>query len=180
MPLWGKTDAASNAAFFAAAQLKVPANTANRTALYANSTNGAFVPGVIVGQFGVDNSEVSATTHAAHSGWNLKTTGTGYLSTLTVQAGGSGYNNNDVITIDAGTGGVNATATLTTNSTGGIISTSITSVGSKFATKTPTVSFANSTGGASGGSSANVVPTMGGRAGRVQYETLVAMGSLTS
>lgn len=179
MAQWGKSDAASNSAIFAAAQLNKTANSTNQTNLYGNSTVGSFVSGAAIGQFGIDTTEQATTAGSAHAGWVLKTTGTGYLQSITISAGGTSYNNSDIITV-VSTGGTNATATLVTNSTGGIISTTITNVGNGFVSKNPTVSIANSTGGASAGSTATLIPTMGGRAGRTSYETLVAMSSITS
>ena len=103
----------------------------------------------------------------------------------------TGYSNTDVITVSNAV--TNATATVTTNATGGTLTFTISNVGLFSNTQSNTnlvVTIANSTGGASDGSgatfTANIAPstsgtitlTLGGRAGRVQYETLVAMGSL--
>jgi hypothetical protein len=78
MPLWGSNDVASNSAIFAAAQVQVAPNTANRTALFGNATADAFIAGVTVGQYGVDAAEVAAGGGtAAHTGWVLRTTGQG-------------------------------------------------------------------------------------------------------
>ena len=179
MSLWGKTDNANNSTIFAAAQVNKTANSTNRTNLYGNSTVGAFISGLAVGQFGIDTTEQATTTGSAHAGWVLKTVGTGYLDTLTITAGGTAYNNADIITVES-TGGVNATATLVTNATGGIINTVITDRGNGFISVNPTLTIANSTGGATSGSDATIVPKVAGRAGRTSYETLVAMSSITS
>lgn len=78
MPLWGSNDAASNSTIFAAAQVKVAPNTANRTALFGNTTANAFIAGVTVGQYGVDANEIAAGGGAAaHTGWILRTAGQG-------------------------------------------------------------------------------------------------------
>lgn len=178
MAQWGNTDDAANSVLWAVSQLNKPANTANQTALYGNTTMGAFEAKEVNGQFGVDTTEAANTSSdfkkVAHAGWNLKTTGTGSLTALTIVAGGTGYANTDTITVAAtGTGSVNATATLTTNSTGGITAVTITNTGIGFTTAAPAVTITTSAG-----TSANVVATAGGRAGRVSYETLVAMGSI--
>lgn len=179
MPLWGGTDNAANSTTYALNQLNKTANSDNRTALFGNTTMGAFVAGQTVSQEGLKASEVGSSTGGAHAGWNIKKTGTGSLLSISIAAGGTGYSNTDLINIPAsGTGSVNATATLTTNATGGIITTTITNVGAGFVTVNPSVSVTNATGGSTGGSTANLVATVGGRAGRVDYETLVAMGSL--
>lgn len=179
MAQWGNTDDAANSVLWAVSQLNKPANTTNQTALYGNTTMGAFEAKEVNGQFGVDVVEAANTSSdfkkVAHAGWNLKTTGTGSLTALTIVAGGSGYANTDTITVAAtGTGSVNATATLTTNSTGGITAVTITNTGIGFTSAAPAVTITTS-----GGTSANIVATAGGRAGRVSYETLVAMGSIS-
>lgn len=124
--------------------------------------------------------------------------GNGIVS-ASASPGGTGYNNTDVITFSNGV--TNATATPTTNSTGGITSIAITAAGRGFLNATSVaVSVTNATGGATGGSGATITPTLttttvtftvgtgsgstlaavlGGRAGRVQYETLVAMKGIT-
>lgn len=185
MSLWGNTDNANNSPFWGASLVNRPANTANRTALYGNTTMGAFVAGAVVATEGVTAVEVANSSidadKATHAGWNLKKVGTGSLATLVISAGGTGYSNTNTIRVAAtGTGSVNATATLTTNSTGGITSVTITNPGAGFIAVNPTVTIANSTGGTTGiGTGATLVATAGGRAGRVSYETLVAMGSIS-
>lgn len=179
MAQWGNTDDAANSVLWAVSQLNKTANAANRTALYGNTTMGAFEAKEVNGQFGIDTTEAANTSadtsYVAHAGWNLKTTGTGPLTALTIVDGGSGYANTDTITVaSTGTGAVNATATVTTNSTGGITAIAITNTGVGFTTTAPTVTITTS-----GGTGANVVATAGGRAGRVSYETLVAMGSIS-
>jgi hypothetical protein len=78
MPLWGSSDAASNSTIFAAAQVKVTPNTANRDALFGNTTANATIAGVTVGQYGVDAAEIAAGGgSAAHTGWILRTSGQG-------------------------------------------------------------------------------------------------------
>lgn len=78
MPLWGSRDAASNSTIFAAAQVKVTPNTVNRDALFGNTTANAYIDGVTVGQFGVDDNEIAAGGgKVAHTGWVLRTVGQG-------------------------------------------------------------------------------------------------------
>lgn len=184
MAQWGNTDDAANSVLWAVSQLNLPANTDNQANLYGNTTTGAFVAGAVKGQYGVDTTEAANTSSdlkkVAHAGWNLKTSGTGPVLSLSITAGGSGYANTDTLRFTAaGTGAVNATATLSTNSTGGITSVTLTNAGAGFTNTSVFAAFANSTGGASAGSSANVAATVGGRAGRTSYETLVAMSSIT-
>jgi hypothetical protein len=77
-----------------------------------------------------------------------------------INTGGSLYTNGDLV---IATGGTNANASITTNSTGGIILLTPINYGSGFVPNTsPAISFSNSTGGASSGSAANVtvsIPT---------------------
>ena len=184
MAQWGNTDDAANSVLWAVSQLNKTANTANQTDLFGNTTTGAFIAGEVVGQHGVDTTEAANTASdykkVAHAGWNLKTQGTGPVTALTIVAGGSGYSNNDTIkVVAAGTGAVNATATISTNTTGGITAVTLTNPGAGFTNASVIATYANSTGGSTvAGTSANVVATVGGRAGRTQYETLVAMGSI--
>lgn len=75
---------------------------------------------------------------------------------ITINNGGSGYNNSDYIVISSSTvGSLNAAANVTTNSTGGITSTYISNSGSGIIA-TPTFSVKAANGAASNGSSANL------------------------
>lgn len=82
MAQWGNTDDAANSVLWAVSQLNLPANTDNQTALFGNTTADAFVSGATIGQFGVDANEMQAarageTAKPAHSGWVLRTEGSG-------------------------------------------------------------------------------------------------------
>lgn len=118
--------------------------------------------------------------HVANSGVAINYTGTA-----------TGYSNTDVVTVANGI--TNATATVATNTTGGSLTFTITNVGlfsNTAANNSVVVTIANSTGGASAGSGATfttanlvastggsvTINTLGGRSGRIQYETLVAIG----
>lgn len=79
MPLFSATDANTGAPKWAVASgLGV---SANGFTLYANTTSGAYVPGLAVGVFGVNETEIAladnATDKPAHTGWVLRTEGTG-------------------------------------------------------------------------------------------------------
>jgi hypothetical protein len=155
---------------------------ANAVNMFDNVTPGAFVNGMAVGVFGVDAVEQGVNGgKTAHAGWNLRKVGTGSLLTLSYTGTATGYSNTDVVTVASSQAGGNATASISTNSTGGALTLTITNAGRGFTSKdvSASVSVANSTGGASAGSGATFVATAGGRAGRVTYETLVAMGSIT-
>lgn len=102
-------------------------------------------------------------------------------------AGGADYVNGESIVFSNGV--TNATGVLVTNSTGGITDVTFTSGGRGFSNTLNTEVTIDTAAGTNG----NVVPsiatgasatftgliTLGGRAGRIHYETLVAMGSMT-
>ena len=77
------------------------------------------------------------------------------LSTITINSGGSGYDNTDLIVVQSAYS--NATAKPTTNSTGGIEYITVTNEGSGFFSINPAVNITNSSGGATSGSAANIV-----------------------
>lgn len=100
MAQWGKNDQADNSPFETVGGLDKPANTANRDALFGNTTADAFVTGQTVGQFGVDSAEAQAAragagTKVAHAGWNLRRAGSGgragrvQMETIVAMASGS-------------------------------------------------------------------------------------------
>lgn len=155
--------------------------------MFGNTTPGAFITGQAVGVFGADATEVAVSNAAgiAHAGWVVRRAGTGSLASFTINASATalGYDNTDIITVKSPQAGGNATISFTTNATGGALTFTITSSGAGFTTSTiPTsnISVTNSTGGTATGNSTvtSFIATAGGRAGRVHFETLVAMGSL--
>ena len=77
MGSWGNTDDAANSVFYAAAQFNKPANTANQTLLFNNTTEDAIVNNMIIGQYGVSAVEAANNKAITHAGWVLKTEGTG-------------------------------------------------------------------------------------------------------
>jgi hypothetical protein len=89
MSSWGNNDNAANAPFWAvnstitksAAAAPVSAPTAaNVAVLYANTTQDSYITGETIGLFAVDAQEeavAESTFHPTHTGWVLKTTGTG-------------------------------------------------------------------------------------------------------
>lgn len=141
MALWGNIDQANNRPKF------------------ANTTN---VVGITPAEANVAGIE--------HAGWVRNIVGTGYVTGVTVVAGGTGYTNNAVVTFSGG-GGTGAAGNIRT--TGGVITSIVISNPGSGYTSAPTASVA-------GGTGANLQTTVGGRAGRVDRETLVAMGSMTN
>lgn len=191
MPLWGNKDQSNNSPVFAPLQVNLTTNRVNANTLFGNTTPGAFLNNGVpmkkaVGVFGVDTTEAANTAtdgkKVQHAGWNLRTVGSGPLTAITITAPGKLYTNGDIITVTPGSypAAANATAVIATNGLGNVVSVSITSVGGGFTTTAPSsITVANSTGGATLGSLATFTATAGGRAGRTQMETLVALGSLT-
>lgn len=172
MPLWGNADAANSAPKYTVDA----ASGARGPAAYGNTTVGAFVDGASMGVFGVDAAEASISDVVVHPGWVVVRQGTGYVDSVAVAVGGTGYSNSDKIVISGGTS--NASGTLVTNSTGGVVSAALSDGGAGFVSTT-SVSVTNSTGGTSAGSNAVITAALGGRAGRTSMETLVAMGTIT-
>lgn len=79
------------------------------------------------------------------------------VDAITVTAGGTGYNNTDIISVYSPYS--NCVAIPTTNATGGILFVTISNPGSGFFTLNPDVAITNSTGGSTSGTSANLVAT---------------------
>lgn len=78
MAQWGSNDASSNAVLWSGALVKLAPNTANRDALFGNTTADAFITGQTIGVYGVDAAEVAAGGgKVAHSGWVVQKTGSG-------------------------------------------------------------------------------------------------------
>lgn len=124
MPLWGNQDAASNSALFAAAQVKLAPNTANRDALYGNTTTDAFISGAKVGQFGVDAVETGIPS--------------GSVALSTITSPGSGYAANATVTFSGG-GGSSAAANAQVSG-GRVTAINITNGGSSYETQ-PTITI---------------------------------------
>jgi len=152
--------------------------------MFDNTTPGAFLSHMAVGIFGVDATEEQVNRANGrtinHAGWVARRAFTGPIVSLSIAGAGSvqnNFSNSDTITVASPEAGGNATATIVTNSIGSIITTTITNAGYGFTAvnATPNVSITTSTGT---NSAIVISATAGGRAGRVQYETLVAMGSL--
>lgn len=126
MPLWGNKDAASNSVLSAPMQFKQAPNTANRDALYGNTTANGYGTGETIGMYGVDTTEISI--------------GSGNVAFITITNPGTGYTANAAVTISGG-GGSSATANATANTTTGKIQiVNITAAGSSYETN-PTVAI---------------------------------------
>jgi hypothetical protein len=102
MAQWGNTDDAANSVLWATAAVNKTPNTVNQTALFGNTTVGAFVAGEAVGQFGLDVNEISVAI------------GNTAVAQYVITNAGSGYAANATVSVANTTGGAN---TLAANST---------------------------------------------------------------
>lgn len=139
--------------------------TGNNKPKYANTSS----------VFGVSATEAANTSgdgsKIAHSGWVQQTLGTGSIETISITSGGEGYSNGFLAITGGGGSGANASATVDAN--GVIIAVTLHNAGSGF-TSVPTAKAVGANT-----SAATLVATVGGRAGRRFYETLVAGGAIT-
>lgn len=171
----GHTNYANQVPFWTQDTLR-SVDTANTTANSVNShgvTIFGIPPATVATKRGGSGKKV------ANPGWVRQQKGTGPVVSFTPSVAGTGYVNGNIVTV---TGGVSpANGTITTNGAGAVVSIAIIN-GGKFQTSTgTTVAVANSTGGATGvGSGATITFTLGGRAGRVTSEVLVAMKTMTA
>lgn len=163
MSLWGNLDNA----------------TGNQKPIFSNTAT----------TYGVSVTEEANTLgdgpKVAHSGWVLQTVGTGPLVSIAIANAGTGINSAGFLIVSGG-GGANANVsyaiansqntlqTFSTNPTWNVVaSVTIRSPGDGF-TSAPTITY----------NGANTIrpqftATVGGRAGRRSYETLVATGTIT-
>ncbi len=175
MSLWGNVDASNNAPNFSGLTGYDTSTTGESLAnsqpssVFGNTYISATRTDVGFGVFGIDTTEQGLITDGkvSHAGWVARTAGAGPIVSVSANAGAVGVNATMTIT----GGGVNntpATVVVSTNAAGWITSVTVSNGG--LYTSTPTINAM---------SNAVFTVTMGGRAGRVQYETLVAMGSMT-
>lgn len=140
--------------------------------------------------YGVSATEAANTLgdgkKVAHAGWVSQKIGTGPIKSVTIVNGGQNYNSAGYIVVSGGGDGTVNLAYTIANS----LNTLQTYSSNSYLNTIATVAIVNGGAGfnvaptlvANGPNSANFATfsvTLGGRAGRVQYETLVAMGSIT-
>lgn len=154
MSQWKNDDSAANSVLWGVVGYNKTGNSANRDVFYANTTSGAYVTGMTVGQFGVDPAEARSTNGTIHS--------------VVFTSAGSGYNANATITVSGG-GGASLAANATANSIGRISAVNFTNNGVGY-TSTPTLTISapaaiafngNTTSVTSGNSSSNGFITLG-------------------
>jgi len=171
--LWTMTDANTGVPIYAGTALNLAPTRANANVIFANA-NVAQAFSEAVGVYGVDTEEASntqvtpAATRMAHAGWVQRTAGMGPV--VTIRANASSYGTNSFVTFSGGgTGSTVANATVSVATNGLIQLVTINSGGLYLVTPTAVPVSGN----------AAFTVTMGGRANRTQYETLVAAGSMT-
>lgn len=178
MSMWGNQNQANNAPL--GEVTSSPKVKATGEATFANTTPNAFLDGAIVGTYGVTAANAANIENATSVGWITETVFTGPMTALAVANGGTGYSNTDQVAITAlGTTTANA-ATITTNANGTITAVTLVANVTVGAANDITYAVQTANGTASAGTGATFTPTLGGRAGRRQYETIVAMSSMTS
>lgn len=173
MSLWKSQDAASNAPVYTVASGY--GISANGFTLYENASLAQYNA---TGVYGVDSTEAGITTgdgkKVAHAGWNLARRGTGGVLSITANTGARSNSGNVYLTFTGGgTGNTAANAQVFINTSSNLITSIVINNPGSYIT-TPSIT---AIGGANGAATFTV--TMGGRANRVSYETLVAMGSMT-
>jgi hypothetical protein len=87
MPAWGNYDNAANTPLWSTAAVKVAPTAVNTANLFQNTTQGYWedalpnggdrLANVAIGVFGVDNFEADVNNKGAHTGWVLRTAGSG-------------------------------------------------------------------------------------------------------
>ena len=186
MAQWGNKDAANNAPKWKS--IATGSSTPNRgNTVYANTTVGAFINGVSLGVFGVDTAEAAVVQGASIApGWVLTRQGTGGLTAITFAANSTtvGYSNTDKVVVASPQAGGNASASISTNSTGGSVTLTITTPGFGFTAvdATANVAITNATGGTATGNSTvtPITATIGGHAGRIFREPLVIVKGMAN
>ena len=96
MAQWGNTDDAANSVLWATALVNLTPNTTNQTALFGNTTVGAFIANEAVGQFGLDVTEISVSGNAAVQQYIITNPGSGYAANAAVTVANSSGGSNTV------------------------------------------------------------------------------------
>ena len=176
MSVWSNSDSANAAPIFPGV---AGVDNANGSQMFGSTQIAAFNTGLreTTGIFGVDTTEqtvsMSSNTHPQHAGWVLVTRGTGPI--ISVTANTSSVATNTTLTLTGGgTGAVHANVYVSVNAQGYVVNSAIQIhevdgfVGGNYLTVPAHASLGN----------AVFTFTLGGRAGRSQTETLVAMGTI--
>jgi len=177
MSVWSNSDSANAAPIFPGV---AGVDNANGSQMFGNTQIAAFNTGLreTTGIFGVDVTEqtvsMSSNTHPQHAGWVLVTRGTGPIISVTANTSAVNALSGYITFTGGGVGAVQANAYVTVNAQGYVVNSAIQIHelngfrGGNYLTVP-----AHGTAG-----NAVFTFTLGGRAGRSQTETLVAMGTI--
>ena len=189
MALWGNLEAANNAPKTGDTSGyggSTPQVTSNTQVYYANTKLGSFITNAGIGVFGISAAEQAnssldtASGEPTHAGWVIRKVGMGPILTITANSGAVGANSVLVVRANSGfsntgsnglTSIVQANVYVIVNSAGYVQNSQIQIVNPGFYANTPVLTPASG--------NAVYTITMGGRANRVETETIVAMGSMT-
>lgn len=127
MPLWGKTDVASNSVLYAPTSVRQAPNTTNRDALYGNTTANGYGTGETIGMYAADVAETGV--------------GAGVIANIILTYAGSGYTANATVTVSGGGGSSGAANAFANATTGKIQQVKIDNAGSSYETN-PTIAVA--------------------------------------
>ena len=181
--LWSNFDGGNAAPIWAATALNLAPTRANANVIFANA-NVTLSATESIGVYGVSNTETANATgegrKIAHAGWVQRTGFMGPVISISANANAYGTNSfirfsggqtssNTINPTGQGTGNTSANATVSVAANGRIQSITINSGGLYLTTPNATPVSGN----------AAFTVTMGGRANRYQYETLVAFDSMT-
>lgn len=180
--LWSNFDGGNAAPIWAATALNLAPTRANANVIFANA-NVTLSATESIGVYGVSNTETANATgegkKIAHAGWVQRTGFMGPVISISANANAYGTNSfirfsggqtssNTINPAGQGTGNTSANATVSVAANGRIQSITINSGGLYLTTPNATPVSGN----------AAFTVTMGGRANRYQYETLVAFDSM--
>ncbi len=176
MPLWGTQQVANGVfkpKFGFPKYMGIPnilpgANGANTFGVTANGNK--------------DGASTFGGNPPTHAGWVNFVLGRGYVnSVLAITAAGNNVANLSYAVPFGGNGsGANLQVTSVNGngSIGNVLTVAVRAQGAGY-NSAPTLAFAPLAGGPASAANANVTLTMGGRTGRYQVESIVAMGSIT-
>lgn len=181
---WGAYNNSANAPLYPAGAGYGVSNTGQT--LYGNTNVSVFLANTAFSVFAADDHNSGGAVQ--HTGWQLRKSGTGPMINVALTAGGNGVNSNGYIVFSGvGTSGSglnvkyimgNTQNTLQLTSSNayfnGIVRLEVNSYGYDYNAAPSIASF---TGGLPI-TNASFTITAGGRAGRVQVETLVAMNNV--
>jgi hypothetical protein len=105
MAQWGNTDDAANSVLWATALVNKTPNTTNQSALFGNTTVGAFIANEAVGQFGLDATEIRVSGNAAVQQYVITFAGSGYAANAAVTVANTTGGANTQLANSAATGG---------------------------------------------------------------------------